>query len=132
MTVTRLKTKPVITLDDLAEMIGEVHACVHAQDAKNAENFEIVGAALGSVRADVANVTGRMDTLQAMVIAVHPIKINEETGVVTATGLWTRLAKLRWWQALGMIIVVVAGSGQVYRLLVALAVAANHFLMTAK
>lgn len=153
MSISRLKDKTKWTMADIADAVLELHDCVHKhQDETRARlegNHAIISGQVVQVRDKVDEMDERLTSeikevdnnvrmaeqkiarVEGIQSTIYGVKTNADTGQVTIPARKKSLMTMPLWQAVPVVLALVAGGSGVYKLLVEIAVAVNHYLMTA-
>lgn len=155
LTVSRIKTDGRVSNSDIARMVQEVHDCVHSFQADVAHKLEghqiILSSQITQVRDKVDMVEGKVNDVitevgrtnanvraaeqeiahtKGVLSVVYGARKDERTGEIKVdkkTAIWN----MPLWAGIPAALAIVAGGSGVYKLLVELAEAAHHYLMTA-
>lgn len=125
MTPSRLALKSDYSIGDLAEMIHEVHSCVHrAAEATEKVAEELQGhrtemaTQLGQVRERVAKLEGRSEAIGQ--------RVGVDERADTQKAVWFP----KPWQMFGAVCVGVGGFVALYQIAIPVLSALNHALLT--
>ena len=153
MSISRIPDKSRFTNADVMRAVKEVHDCVHQYQEETTKRLEgnhiVISGQVGQVRTLVDKLEGDVNTkfnvlsasqnetnlkvarIEGVQSTVYGVKTSD-TGKVTLAPTKANLLTLPWWQAAPILLALVAGGSGVYKVLVEVAVALNHYLMTAK
>lgn len=153
MTISRLKDKTRWTNADIASAVLELHECVHRHQAETTQRLEgnhiVISGQVAQLRTKVEEMDTRLSgeikevdnsvreteqklaRVEGVQSTVYGVKTNTDTGQVTLSPVKKTLLTMPLYQAIPAVLVLVAGGSGVYKLVVALAEAMHHYLMTA-